>query len=35
VRTFAQHLTAGPPTLSALGPIGRIEPFERLSARLS
>ncbi len=35
VRTFAQHLTAGPPTLTALGPIGRIEPFERLSARLS
>jgi predicted Zn-dependent peptidase len=35
VRTFAQHLTAGPPTFTALGPIGRIEPFERLSARLN
>jgi predicted Zn-dependent peptidase len=35
LRRFAQSLVAGRPTLTALGPIGRIESFERLSARLN
>jgi predicted Zn-dependent peptidase len=35
LRRFAQSLIAGRPTLTALGPIGRIESFERLSARLN
>ncbi len=33
VRGFAQRLVAGPPTLASLGPVAKLEPFERLAAR--
>ncbi|MFQ6018508.1 MAG: M16 family metallopeptidase [Kiloniellaceae bacterium] len=34
VRRFAGRLAAGRPTLASLGPIGRVEPFDRVAARL-
>ena len=33
VRALAARLTAGRPTLVALGPVGRVEPYQDLSAR--
>ena len=34
VRDLAQRLPSGRPTLASLGPVGRVEPFERIAARL-
>jgi predicted Zn-dependent peptidase len=35
VKRVARRILAGPPTLTALGPIDRIEPFEKIRARLA
>jgi predicted Zn-dependent peptidase len=35
VERVARRILAGPPTLTALGPIDRIEPFEKIRARLA
>lgn len=33
VRRYAGRLAAGQPTLASLGPVGKVEPFERVAAR--
>ncbi len=33
VRDFAVRLAAGRPTLASLGPVGKVEPYERVAAR--
>jgi predicted Zn-dependent peptidase len=33
VRDFARRLAAGRPTLASLGPVGKVEPYERVAAR--